>query len=107
MGRPRERTRHVVSGNYKRFFGVWEVGTLYINVYSGGQIRPVVVAHEKGETYNKLQVVHVINTTGDLGEDGMPKDGRTPEQYVKDEVKSFAQAVGDDYLTEIDDGYLN
>jgi len=96
-----------VSGNHKRFFGVWEVGTPYINVYAGGHIRPVVVAYEKGEVYHDQAAVHVINTAGDLDENGMPKDGRTPAQYVKDEVTAFVQEDGDDYLAEIDAGYLN
>ena len=57
-------------------------GDPYIEVYITGDEIPV----------------HPINTNGDLHDNGMPRDGRSAERYVIDELKSFVKDDGADYL---------
>ena len=63
------------------FSAKWETGTPYIDIHMYGSEYPV----------------HTLNTSGDLGGDGWPKDGRTAYQYVRDELKTFVDEDGGDY----------
>lgn len=71
-----------VSVSVGPFTATWEVGDPHIDVEISGSSNPV----------------HTLSTNGDLHDDGMPRDGRSAERYVIDELTSFVEDDGDAYL---------
>ena len=107
MGRKMEKTKTIGSANFGRFFAVWEVGTPYIEVYSTATgemgFSQAKAAAQRGESYPGS--IHIIGTNGDLLVSGMPKRGRTPDEYVREELERFANEDGGAYLGAMDEGY--
>ena len=109
MGRKEEKTRAVGMANFGSFVAAWEVGAPYIEVYSpeatghGYTKQQIKAATQRGERVSGS--VHEINTSGDLNQEGRPLDGRTPDQYVRDELKRFVTDDGEAYGEAIQEGY--
>lgn len=94
------KDRQIGFAEAENFFACWEVDTPYIEVFPDSEDREEVrEAFRRGETYSGT--VHVINTNGDLNESGYPKDGRTPDEYVRDELLAWYEEFGEDYSREI------
>jgi len=77
-----EMRRTITEVEIGPFRAVWIAGNSYIEVYLNNGEYPV----------------HVLNTSGDLGGDGWPKGGRTPYQYVRDELEAFIEEDGTEYI---------
>lgn len=99
MGRKTEKTHQIGHASIAGWAALWTVDTPYIEVYPAdavvGDMSAARAAFQRGQSYPGA--VHVINTSGDLNADGLPKDGRTPNSYVKDELMAWAEESGADY----------
>ena len=102
MPKKAQRVHEVAFANYQQFCAVWHVGGPYIDVYgSGVNVDKLRATVERGHAYHEANAIHAINTNGDLGEDGRPKDGREPNEYVRDELKMWVDEDGETYRAEL------
>lgn len=98
MGRKTEKVHKIGQASVPGWLALWTVDTPYIDIYPATAIESMSAARaafQRGLSYPGS--VHVLNTSGDLNAAGLPKDGRTPDEYVRDELRAWHQEDGREY----------
>lgn len=96
------------------YVALWNPDTPYIEVldreFFESNAGDIMAAWELGGTWSDAQgnsgSVDVINTSGDLDEDGQSLMFETPDEYVASELGSWARTSGVDTGVEMLMGYV-
>lgn len=118
MPRKKEKVYEIGQAAIPGWAALWTVDTPYIEIYPASAIDSMSAARatfQRGESYPGA--VHVLNTSSDVDDKGRPKDGRTPNDYVRDELRAWYQEDGKEYdeaygpaapieITDEDAGYV-
>jgi len=98
MPRKKEKIYEIGHASIPGWAAFWTADTPYIEVYPATAIDSTSAARaafQRGESYPGA--VHAINTSGDLDGNGRPKDGRTLNDYVRDELRAWYREDGREY----------